>query len=492
MLNQSDRTRENVLIVGGGPAGLATALMLAKRGWTNINVLEQRAAADSYEPDKSFNYLIDGRGQELTDLLGLTQELSQISVPSTEFFLTQVKPDGSQKTSKIPVVDPNLKTAYWIARRAFVSLLYNEIQHNWQDKVTLFFNSKCVEIRQIVNPNDEFEGLEIIAKINSQEVIHFSPHLLIGCDGINSIVRSTLNKWDASNPDQFAMKLFPSPSTGLRYKVLTLPPQFPLDNDGKEYSVSQMAYAVRSRLKDRKHKVSLGLLPVQDPNQPRTANIITQPGHAIWELKTSDEVSNFLETSFPQLPIRQIIPTEEIERFLVSEGGSFPTPQYCPQLYFLLKSEPGNSIGIALLGDAIHCFPPDTGQGVNSALQDVCVLNEALSQTNDNLTGALPLYQSLRSPDLEPLIRLAQTSFPWQYNQDRIGTLLWSINFFIRLGLSRVLPFIYSPPSFFLLQNHQLSYQQIWQKAQNTTRNLYLLLLLLLICLLSYLVNRYE
>jgi 2-polyprenyl-6-methoxyphenol hydroxylase-like FAD-dependent oxidoreductase len=63
-----------VLIVGGGPAGLATALMLAKRGWTTITVLEKRAAADYYEPDKAFNYLIDDRGQKLTDFLGLTEE----------------------------------------------------------------------------------------------------------------------------------------------------------------------------------------------------------------------------------------------------------------------------------------------------------------------------------------------------------------------------------------------------------------------------------
>ncbi|NJL62514.1 MAG: FAD-dependent monooxygenase [Methylacidiphilales bacterium] len=483
MLNQSDRAGDNVLIIGGGPAGLATALMLAKRGWTNVTVLEQRIASDYYEPDKSFNYLIDGRGQDLTDLLGLTEELSQISVPSTEFYLTQVKHDGSSKTSKLAVVDPNRKAAYWIPRSAFVSLLDNEIQRNWQGKITVLFNAKCIEIRQIANTSDEVENLEAIAQINTKEIIKFSPQFLLGCDGIGSIVRSTLNEWDASNSDQFAMKLFPSPSTGLRYKVLTLPPQFPLDNNGKEHSISEMAYAIRSQIKDPKQKISLGLLPVKDLNQPRTANIITQPGHGIWELKSSGEAYNFLETSFPQLPIRQIISTEEIERFVTSTGGTFPAPQYCPQLYFLLKAAPEKLIGIALLGDAVHCFPPDIGQGVNSALQDVYLLNEALSQTNDNIASALPLYQSLRSPDLEPLIRLAQTSFPWQYNQDQIGRFLWSINFFMRLALNRVLPFLYSAPSFFLLQNHQLSYRQIWQKVQVTTRNLYLLLLLI-ICLL--------
>lgn len=44
---------KKVVIIGGGPAGLGAALMLAKRGWKDITVLEKRPAADYYEPDKS-------------------------------------------------------------------------------------------------------------------------------------------------------------------------------------------------------------------------------------------------------------------------------------------------------------------------------------------------------------------------------------------------------------------------------------------------------
>ena len=120
LTQETNYSHRNVLIVGGGPAGLATALMLAKRGWTNITVLEKRPTADYYEPDKSFNYQIDGRGQKFTDFLGLTHELSQISVPSTEFYFTLIKPNGSRKTSKLPTVDPNRKTAYWLPRREFI------------------------------------------------------------------------------------------------------------------------------------------------------------------------------------------------------------------------------------------------------------------------------------------------------------------------------------------------------------------------------------
>ncbi|MGB7439688.1 MAG: FAD-dependent monooxygenase [Coleofasciculaceae cyanobacterium] len=71
---------QKVVIVGGEPAGLATALVLAKQGWTDITVLEKRASADYCQPDKSYSYLIDSRGQKITDFLGLTEELSKIGV----------------------------------------------------------------------------------------------------------------------------------------------------------------------------------------------------------------------------------------------------------------------------------------------------------------------------------------------------------------------------------------------------------------------------
>ena len=87
----------------------------------------------------------------------------------------------------------------------------------------------------------------------------------------------------------------------------------------------------------------------------------------------------------------------------------------------------------------------------------------------------MPLFESLRSPDIKPLIRLAQTAYPWQYNQDILGKRLWSINFFIRLLLSRILPFIFSPPAFMLIQNHQLSYGEIWRMAQRTTIYIFVL-----------------
>ena len=84
-----------VLIVGGGPVGLATAVMLRRRGWGNITVVEKRP--QSFDSERSYMYLLEGRGQRLTDLLGLTPEMAKVGVPIKEFTnLTYVLPTGKR------------------------------------------------------------------------------------------------------------------------------------------------------------------------------------------------------------------------------------------------------------------------------------------------------------------------------------------------------------------------------------------------------------
>jgi kynurenine 3-monooxygenase len=363
---------KNVVIIGGGPAGLGAALMLARRGWQGITVIEKRPSADYYEPDKSFSYQIDGRGQKLTDLFGLTAKLANLSVPTTEFYLTLIKKDGKRKTSKLPIIDPKRKTAYWLPRASFVQLLSQEIEQKWSDSIQVLFQTQCLEIQQ------DRDGLKIIAQLPEEKQSIFTPTLVVGCDGLNSLVRQTLHQIEG-RAHSFQMQQVPSPSSGLKYKVLTLPPQFPLSEREGDLAQCTMAYAFRSTFRGRKKAISLGLLPLKNPSQVRTANIITYPDHQIWQLKTQPEVVHFLKQAFPQIPLEQIISTEEIARFTASEGGTFPNPQYCSKLYQIWgQPQENQGTAVILLGDAVHCFPPDIGQGVNSALEDIYLFEEIM------------------------------------------------------------------------------------------------------------------
>lgn len=465
-----------VVIIGGGPAGLATAIALAKRGWQNITVLEKRPTPDYYEPDKSYSYQIDGRGQKLTDLLGLTSQLASQSVPNTEFYFTLISKNGNRKTRKVPIVDPKRKTAYWLPRQSLIQLFSEEIVQNWSDSIRILFATECKEIKE--HP----QGLEIIAQSLQEQEVSLTPTLLVGCDGLNSVVRQFLNQREQGKSQRFAMQKFPSASSGLKYKVLTFPPNFPLSDAPGDLAESTMAYAIRASFTGRRKAFSLGILPLKNQNQPRSANIITYQDHEIWQLKTTSQLEYFFKQAFAHLPLTKIISNCELERFLSSSGGVFPSPQYCSGLSQIIgKYEENLGTGVILFGDAVHCFPPDIGQGVNSALEDVYLFDEVLAQTKDNLWSALPLYQSLRENDVRALIRLVQICYPWQYNQAPLRQKLWSVNFFGRFLLNRLFPFLFNPHSFLLIQNHQLSYAEILAKSNQTTFRLTVGLLILLI-----------
>jgi FAD binding domain len=79
----------------------------------------------------------------------------------------------------------------------------------------------------------------------------------------------------------------------------------------------------------------------------------------------------------------------------------------------------GRRCGVVLLGDAAHSFPPDIGQGVNSALQDVAVLHAALRDAADDIGQALSLFERRRLPDVRALAKLAQVGRVGQMRRRR-------------------------------------------------------------------------
>lgn len=65
-----------------------------------------------------------------------------------------------------------------------------------------------------------------------------------------------------------------------------------------------------------------------------------------------------------------------------------------------------------LLHSSCNIHPSDcsssAGQGVNSALEDVCVLEQQLAAARDDLAAALPAFEQQRLPDAAALAKLVQ------------------------------------------------------------------------------------
>lgn len=206
-------------------------------------------------------------------------------------------------------------------------------------------------------------------------------------------------------------------------KVLQFPPGFEIPNsDGTVVKTeSETVYAIRSVNKGPYNYVSLGLLPVKDPEMIRPTNVITRPNHDIWKLQSGSEVKEWFIAAFPRLELDKMIDDAEWERFAEAAGTTFPKCQYCPGLQV---HSPDGMTGVVLVGDACHAFPPDIGQGINAGLADLEALDRALVGndliTNEpgeppaTLGAALTTYEKIHSPEVAAVIRLARCGSPYQ------------------------------------------------------------------------------
>lgn len=132
--------------------------------------------------------------------------------------------------------------------------------------------------------------------------------------------------------------------------------------------------------------------------------------------------------------------------------------------------------GVVLTGDAAHTFPPDLGQGVNAALEDVGVLVDLFGggegATAAAASGTDPVrlavaYDAARRDDVAALIRMMQWGAPYQYGQDKLRQAVWGLEVVARVRLANLAPALCAPPVFTAV-NTTTPYAEILRKDRAT------------------------
>jgi len=195
------------------------------------------------------------------------------------------------------------------------------------------------------------------------------------------------------------------------------------NNNNKQQQQDQLPldlrynYQLQSIATGPTDKLNLIVLPQKlETGNGLSLNICTLPDHDLWnsDKKRVDDggrsVKEYFTKLFPRFDMNQIVDDEEWDMFALSQGAKFPPSQYSPSLYVSSPSTTeendnnndnnsssnssggsGIGAGVVLVGDALHSFPPDLGQGVNAALCDVMMLGkcfkDVLVARNNNINN---------------------------------------------------------------------------------------------------------
>ncbi|KAG7371162.1 FAD-binding monooxygenase [Nitzschia inconspicua] len=488
LASPSSSGTKQIVVVGAGPAGLTSALVLARRHGYQVTILEANTDIDVYDPSKAYPFLIRERGQKLTKLfddlqqtledngIGVEGATKMISVPADPKVILDTEP------KEITIFVPKGKN-YWLRRHEFLRILLDVVAK--EENITLLKGVECESVTPVKDSMVEVRATKVISTDkNTKETITMQSPLVIACDGMKSKVRESLahypspfEGWENGNPDGFQVKKWTSPSTGLKFKTIHINANAKIPvGDGTFYEIPfgvQTFHTIRSRhSKDPKKFISLGLLPANKA-PTRTFNIIRDDQHEIWSIKDGQALREWFSDSFPRFDFSSnssLVAQEEFDRFASVEGLRLPLCQRSPELYV---TSPNAKCGIVLVGDAVHCFPPDLGEGVNSGLEDVLALDEALSDHPDSVGDMARAYAKARKPESEALVRMVRFGAPFQYGQfggiTSVKRLLWTFNFFGRMILNK-LTFGLSPrPVFVEVGDGYQSYSSVMRRADRLT-----------------------
>ena len=437
-LQMQMQMRNQATVVGAGPAGLATSIMLARRGY-EVKVYDRLPRPPSpsdegywsnFEEDRSYNLGLSSRGQLVLMDLEVMERVKSYSVdcvgsrgwsPQTEGDPPVVMTTGKTFPSRI------------LQRDRLTGALLEEIESKYADAIDIHFKQKCIGA---VWEDKETCKLSM-QNIESNEIAEIVSKFVIGCDGASSQIREAMTKPDKIGSKVLNIKRYADRKNPLIYR--TIPLYFPKDwRKDLNYSV-RLKSNINLESLPTKSGVYLGVL------------IFKEDDERIKALASKGDTAKFFKEYFPMYWNENIsaFKDEDLDKFWQKENSYFPKFSFVgPKLH---------RNNACLLGDCIHSVKPFFGLGANSAFEDIAYLNRSLDLYDDHIIPALEDYSIKRGPEAKNIVQIS-------HRLDQ-GVLFFILPLILDSILHKTFPRIFSPNTLASLNNEERTFTQIrWRK----------------------------
>ncbi|KAK0084877.1 hypothetical protein PV325_006198 [Microctonus aethiopoides] len=265
--------------------------------------------------------------------------------------------------------------------------------------VTLSFNHKLTE-------GDLENGTLKFLNTITHETFQVNADLIIGADGAYSTVRKIMMKQPGFDFSQTYIKH--------GYIELNIPPRMIDKNDpakGYEFSISPSHFHIWPR-------GTFMMIAMPNDDFSFTGNLFA-PLEILNGLNTPENIMKFFKDQFPDVLLLLEDHQELINHFLSIK----------PKPLISIKATPYHTSKSLLLGDAAHAMVPFYGQGMNSAFEDVLILNELMDLYDEDMSQVLPAFSKKRCSDAHAICDLAM------YNYVEMRDLVLKKSFLIRRNL---------------------------------------------------------
>ncbi|HRH43174.1 MAG TPA: NAD(P)/FAD-dependent oxidoreductase [Pyrinomonadaceae bacterium] len=386
---------QKVIIIGAGLSGSLLAIYLAKKG-IEVEVYEARSDMrnEKMSAGRSINLALSNRGIAALKEVGLDQYMLAEAVP----MFGRMVHDPQGNTKLLPYSGRQGEFINSVSRAGLNIALINEAEKYPQ--VKFFFNEKCIG----------FEGKTGEAKFESGKIV--KTDTTIGTDGAGSAIRNAM--FSSVERFDFSQKWLEH-----GYKELHIPPPTPKENQKQNAfakwidKIKQLAnFKKKPSLEGEvlelkfnalhiwaRHSFMMIALPNFDGSFTCTMFLAHKGENSFELLKDETNLMNFFETNFADaIPLMPTL----VEDFFTNPIGNLGT----------IKCFPWNIGGKALLiGDAAHAVVPFYGQGMNASFEDCRILNQMISESENNWEEIFAEFTRIRKPNADAIADMAEENF---------------------------------------------------------------------------------